>query len=410
MDFSEDKTVVTEVPVSITVNQHSETIDGLVERRKFLHTGMLQNLWGEVERELQPLDLLANTIVGSGDSSRREGGNRQGRPGRYDDLLGLIQTPESADTHFRASHLRGSENTLTSFCAAVRATCEDLMATHEGTEAGVFNDDERFSMLVSEGVVMKKTALRIDKPGAGKGAVLGAWFSRSSQVSPAGLEACVDVVGAKVFVADDVKDGDAVTPLMSASGVGSSRLAEALIKARADVNTVDVEKRAPWNFVSQVKDESKKAAVMEVLSTHSLHAAAYFGRTELVASLIDAGRDVNATAAQYERTPAHLAAVGGHSEALQLLANAGADVNAKDTVSEGLELYDCDTGCGEARSARGRRVVCLCVRLCVCVCVCVCVCGGREGERKRGRCMCKRDRLCACARCRACGCGTPARM
>jgi hypothetical protein len=54
--------------VRITINKHSETIDGLVHRRKFLHMGMLELSRAQVdkvERELQPLALFLETIYES---------------------------------------------------------------------------------------------------------------------------------------------------------------------------------------------------------------------------------------------------------------------------------------------------------------------------------------------------------
>ena len=62
MSYAPNGAAVIEVPINITVNQHSATIDGLVDRRKFLHMGMLANLRGEVERDLQPVDLLVKTV------------------------------------------------------------------------------------------------------------------------------------------------------------------------------------------------------------------------------------------------------------------------------------------------------------------------------------------------------------
>lgn len=52
LEFTATGGVLTQVPVAITVNQRAATIDGLVERRKFLHLGTLGNLRSEVEREL----------------------------------------------------------------------------------------------------------------------------------------------------------------------------------------------------------------------------------------------------------------------------------------------------------------------------------------------------------------------
>jgi ankyrin repeat protein len=103
--------------------------------------------------------------------------------------------------------------------------------------------------------------------------------------------------------------------------------------ASAVVNAVDGQnKRTPWELTDEVKDTGKKAAVEEVLSKYSLHAAASAGKAEHVRALIAAGLNVNAKGGERERTPAHLAAASGHNKALQLLLDAGADLNAKDWV------------------------------------------------------------------------------
>ena len=68
--------------------------------------------------------------------------------------------------------------------------------------------------------------------------------------------------------------------------------------------------------------------MLEVLSEHSLHAAAKAGIAERVRAFIAAGRDVNGKEGQHGMTPVHLAVLGGHDEVLKLLLAAGADANA----------------------------------------------------------------------------------
>ncbi|MGB1595370.1 MAG: ADP-ribosyltransferase domain-containing protein, partial [Promethearchaeia archaeon] len=93
---------VNEVTLQITVNQHADTIDGLVERRKFLHLGMLENLNLEVEMELKSLDLIVQKISGF-------------------------------DKGSDASGLQGTENGLGSFCELARKTCADVLERHKCT-------------------------------------------------------------------------------------------------------------------------------------------------------------------------------------------------------------------------------------------------------------------------------------
>ena len=88
-----------------------------------------------------------------------------------------------------------------------------------------------------------------------------------------------------------------------------------------------------WELADEVKDAGKKAAVLEVLSGYSLHAAAKAGKAERVRALIAAGQDVNAQGGQHGMTAAELAVLGGHDEALKVLLAAGGNVNAKNWVS-----------------------------------------------------------------------------
>ncbi len=62
----------------------------------------------------------------------------------------------------------------------------------------------------------------------------------------------------------------------------------------------------------------------------ALHLAAFFGKREAAAVLIEAGADVNARSLNPMRnTPLHAAAAGRSSELVRLLAEHGADVNAR---------------------------------------------------------------------------------
>ena len=123
-----------------------------------------------------------------------------------------------------------------------------------------------------------------------------------------------------------------------------------LLEHGAEVNAQDQRDATPWNYAGKVKDAGKKAAVLEVLSEYSLHAAANAGNPERVRVLITEGHDVNAKGGQRGETPAHLAAKGGHGEALKLVVAAGADVNGKDKVSRSASgsvqhILCCRRGC-----------------------------------------------------------------
>jgi ankyrin repeat protein len=119
------------------------------------------------------------------------------------------------------------------------------------------------------------------------------------------------------------------TPAHLAAVKGHGKALKPLLEAGTDANAVDQDQMTLWQRTEQMQGAGK-TAVEEVLSQHSLHAAAYFGNEECVRALIAAACDVNATAGQYKRTPAHLAAVKGHGKALRECIYGGADVNAVD--------------------------------------------------------------------------------
>ena len=150
------------------MNQHADTIDGLIKRRKFLHMVMVDNLIGEVERELQPLDLLIQTIKASsanGDS---------GAP----DASGIAA-------------LKGTEAVLATFCQSARAKCKEVRDKHSATSELDFNNDEKFSSLVPEGVDMKAQALQSNTHR--KSRLLIDWFYQAARSNGMGLKACVQI-------------------------------------------------------------------------------------------------------------------------------------------------------------------------------------------------------------------------
>ena len=270
LTFAENGSVVTEVPLVLTVNQHSDTIDQLVERRKFLHMGMLANLDGEVERELQPIDLIVETIKDARQAAAVGG-------------------------------LNGTEADLTSFAERARATCSQRYAEHDATPSLAFNDDEKFSGLVQKGVEMKVDALKINTPGARSTEVLGKWFEHASGVDMRGVAACVNVVGANVFARADVRNpATGVTPLLAASRGGSLEICNALIQAKADVSAADNQ------------------------GTTALLAASRGGSFAVCDALIQAKADVSA--ADKQGSTALLAACrGGSFEICDALIQAGTD-------------------------------------------------------------------------------------
>ena len=141
-----------------------------------------------------------------------------------------------ADLAAAVKDLKGTEAELKSFAERARSTCAELYDDHNGTPSLSFNEDEQFSELVQKGVAMKRHAL----PVASKEVLLGQWFRKASGVSVRGVEACVNIVGAKVFAGGEVKDmASGVTPLLAACRGGSFEIFDALIKANADTSAVD---------------------------------------------------------------------------------------------------------------------------------------------------------------------------
>ena len=142
--------------------------------------GMVDNLTGEVERELQPLDLLIQTI----NASSANGGS--GAP----DASGIAA-------------LKGTESALKTFCQSARAKCKDVRDKHDDMSDLQFNNDQEFSNLVPEGVRMKAEALQSE---TAKSNLLTDWFYQAARSSASGLQACVQIVGAQVFAGPAVMD------------------------------------------------------------------------------------------------------------------------------------------------------------------------------------------------------------
>jgi len=98
------------------------------------------------------------------------------------------------------------------------------------------------------------------------------------------------------------------TPLQKASIDGDLKTVHALLDGGANVN-----EKHNWS-----------EAVVGVDST-ALHAAAYYGRTDIVRTLIDKGANVNARG-RLNFTPLHLASMKGHAAVVRILLDSGADL------------------------------------------------------------------------------------
>ena len=203
-----------------------------------------------------------------------------------------------ADLAAAVKDLKGTEAELKSFAERARSTCAELYDDHNGTPSLSFNEDEQFSELVQKGVAMKRHAL----PVASKEVLLGQWFRKASGVSVRGVEACVNIVGAKVFAGGEVKDmASGVTPLLAACRGGSFEIFDALIKANADTSAVDQQGSTALLAACQggsfeicdalIKANADTSAVDQQGST-ALLAACQGGSFEICDALIKARADV----------------------------------------------------------------------------------------------------------------------
>jgi WD40 repeat protein len=249
IDVADNGGVVTEVPVSITVNQHSATIDGLVERRKFLHKGMLDNLRGDVDRELQPLEVLVKTI-------------------------------DSPEDQQRSALLKGTGAGLKSFIESAQAMCKQVCDRHKTTPALVFNSDESFCALVREGVAMKAKALISS---TAKSELLIAWAALAARLNLSGMRNCVEVVGAQLFSdAALVVGGENV---QSARGDGATALAISILSGSWSVVQAVLKHSSSFKHHADVPFEKYQYYPMDQASDLLQLAATYLQPGNLAARM-----------------------------------------------------------------------------------------------------------------------------
>lgn len=120
------------------------------------------------------------------------------------------------------------------------------------------------------------------------------------------------------------------TPLMAALYRGHHAVVDLLIESGAPL---DLFAAAATGRVEALS----AAAASTAIDSYSydgwtaLHLAAFFGQTEAVRILLDAGAAISAVSTNSMRnTPLHAASAGGHSAAALLLVERGADVHAAD--------------------------------------------------------------------------------
>jgi ankyrin repeat protein len=126
------------------------------------------------------------------------------------------------------------------------------------------------------------------------------------------------------------RDPSGESPIMAALYRGHMRVLELLIDAGAPL---DLFAAAATGRVAALEAAVASEPVGNVSydGWTALHLASFFGRTEAVRALLDAGAPVSALSTNSLRnTPLHAATAGGHTAAALLLIGHGADVHAAD--------------------------------------------------------------------------------
>ena len=129
------------------------------------------------------------------------------------------------------------------------------------------------------------------------------------------------------------EQGDSL--LLAAIYAGRKEMFELLLDRGAGVSLFEA---AALGRSDTVRSELDKEPSLVQAYSHdgwtALHLAAFFGRSDLAALLIDRGADLDArsrsTRFAIENTPLHAAAANRQTGVAQLLIERGADVNAKD--------------------------------------------------------------------------------
>ncbi len=129
------------------------------------------------------------------------------------------------------------------------------------------------------------------------------------------------------------EQGDSL--LLAAIYAGRKEMFEFLLERGAGVSLFEA---AALGRSDTVRSELDKEPSLVQAYSHdgwtALHLAAFFGRSDLAALLIDRGADLDArsrsTRFAIENTPLHAAAANRQTGVAQLLIERGADVNAKD--------------------------------------------------------------------------------
>ena len=242
------KGVVLEVYLQVSVNQHSDTIDALVQRRKGLHVNMLSNMLEEVEQELKPVDDAVHAILAvtegappSAVAAVHRAYTASGKPSESA-LVAVTRV-------WPAGSLEAAAVDFKSRAEDVRSACKRVSNEHEALAATEFNQDDRYGQLVSNGVKMKNRAFGREGRSAHKDEVFtkpGQWFSDNAHTaSVSTLESIVKNSDARLWAHPKVVDKEGRSMLCVAAKVGNVGICEKLVQVGADVKAADKAGRTP---------------------------------------------------------------------------------------------------------------------------------------------------------------------
>jgi ankyrin repeat protein len=99
-------------------------------------------------------------------------------------------------------------------------------------------------------------------------------------------------------------------------------------------------------WVEQLLKDGSEDIFPDKIGWFPLHYAAKYGHIPVVRLLLEAGRDVNAPAAEHGRTALQAASEGGHEDMVKLLISHGADINAPVTGDYGRTALQAASVCG----------------------------------------------------------------
>lgn len=127
------------------------------------------------------------------------------------------------------------------------------------------------------------------------------------------------------------RDPQGVSALMRARYRRDKAIANAILPHVPELDVFEAASFGDLDRLTQLlTDDPSPATAVSADGFTALHFAAFFGRHEAVALLLDRGADVDARGTGWMTgTALHSAASGGHTDAMRLLLDSGADPDAR---------------------------------------------------------------------------------